>query len=302
MTLRLADAGPELAPDAPVLVVDSGLGGLTVAAALRRRLPGERLVYVGDTARVPYGSKSPQAITAAVTGVVRAAIGRMEVAPKHVVVACNSASAVALPALREVARCGVSGVVEPGAKAAARAAGRRVKATIAVIATEATIRSRAYEIAVGRRRPRARLLLKATPLLVPIVEEGRKHDDPVVRLALEGYLRPLMDMANENGGRLDALVLGCTHYPLLRRAIREVVGERVAIVDSATAAAEDVAGRLTTAGLLRAGDAAEGVRLWATDLPHRVARAAERFLREPLLSADALDADEAAGELLRKSA
>ena len=288
-------------PDGPILVVDSGLGGLTVAAALRKRLPAERLVYVGDTARVPYGSKSPEAIVTACTQVIAAALDRLKEkggpAPKHIVIACNSASAVALPALRErFSPTPVTGVIDAGARAAARAAGNRVRATIGVIATEATIRSRAYNTAILRRRPRAHVLLKPTPLLVPLVEEARAGDDPLVRLALEQYLHPLMRRAEQLSRYLDVLVLGCTHYPLLMDPIRRTVGYEVAIVDSASACAEDVATRLTTAGLLRAqadhADRKPTIQVFATDLPHRFGRLARRFLGEEIAAPELLCVDD----------
>ena len=309
MTLRLvpgsfpgpSSSDPSDLSDGPILIVDSGLGGLTVARAVRRRLPAERVVYAGDAARVPYGGKSPRAIRAAATSLVRAVFDRLDRegsrVPKHVVVACNSASAVALPALREACGgVGVSGVIAPGAKAASRAAGPRVRPAIGVIATEATVRSRAYELAIGKRRPRAALLLRPTPLLVPLVEEGRGNDDPVVKLVLEDYLRPMIERATATVGQLDALVLGCTHYPMLKPAVREVVGPETAVIDSASAAAEDVAGRLTHAGLLRPLDRAADAgptRVFATDLPPRFAKLARRFLNGPMSEPELLEVDDA---------
>ena len=287
MHLRLAP--PTADHNDPMLVIDSGLGGLTVAAAMMARLPGERIVYVGDTARVPYGSKSPRAICRAVSQIVTAASRELASTGggrfKHVVVACNSASAVALPAAQAAAPgAGVSGVIAPGARAAARAAGPEVGAVIGVLATEATVRSGAYECAVARRRPRARLLLKAAPLLVPVVEEGRSPRDKLARLAVKQYLRPLLRRAREikqkrgGAGGLDALVLGCTHYPLLIETFREVAGDRLPLIDSAAACAGDVAQRLSSAGLLADANRAGGLRLMATDLPERFGRMAGRFL------------------------
>jgi glutamate racemase len=283
--------------DRPILIVDSGLGGLTVAAALRRRLPGERLVYVGDTARVPYGSKSDDAIRTAVTQVVRAALDRLDATgslPKHVVIACNSASAVALPALRGMLAGDdliVTGVVDAGARAAAGAAGTGERPIIGVIATEATVRSGAYGRAITKRRPRARVLLRATPLLVPMIEEGRRADDALVKLALRQYLRPMLERAADAGG-LDALVLGCTHYPLLRPTVQEIVGEKVRVVDSASATARAVAFRLTRVAQLASGTDGGPVRVLATDVPERLARRASRFLGEPINEPELLVADE----------
>src|SRR5205823_5750853 len=156
-----------------------------------------------------------------------------------VVIACNTASALALPELRsKFPQLSISGVIEPGAKAAAIAAGKSESPLIGVIATEATIRSKAYERAIHRLRNRARLLLRPTPLLVPIIEEGRKPEDPLVGLALHQYLSPLFDRG------IEVLVLGCTHYPIFKNAIQTMAGAEVRVIDSAQQCAEDVARRL----------------------------------------------------------
>ncbi len=287
--------------DDPILLLDSGLGGMTVAKAIRQRLPRERLVYVGDTARVPYGSKSPAAIRAAACGVLRAALSRLSETgrrPKHVVVACNSASANALEALRDTAgdAFGVTGVIQSGVRTACAAGGSKTRPTIGVIATEATIRSRAYDTAIALRRPRAHLLLRATPMLVPIVEEGRKAGDPLVDLALRQYLTPMLRRAKELAEGLDVLVLGCTHYPALLDAIRKVVGEETTIVDSAGECAADVAERLDRAGLLRAmGDPAP-VRVMATDVTSRFSKLACRLLGETIEAAELLTVEDGAAQ------
>ena len=266
-------------PQAPIAVIDSGLGGLTVAAALRRHLPHEKLIYFGDTARVPYGTKSPAAITSCVAQIIRYL---RRYAPKHVLIACNSASAVALPNLREqFPGLSISGVIEPGARAAARAAGGKREPVIAVIATPATIRSGAYERAIVRRRSHCRIIQKATPLLVPLIEEGRREDDPLVTLCLEQYL------ASIKAARPQVLLLGCTHYPLLGEAIRQIMGGPCGVVDSAQTCAEDVASLLGAAGL-RARPEAGGhdpepaLRLFASDESPFMPRLARRFLGERL--------------------
>jgi len=261
----------------PIVVLDSGLGGLTVVRALRRALPGESIVYFGDTARVPYGSKTAATVTTFVKQIIRF-LAPLE--PKHVVIACNTATALSLGAAREAfPELSITGVIEPGARAAVAAAGTRVRPTIGIIATEATVRSRAYEHAIARLRQNARLVCRATPLLVPIIEEGRDEDDPLVLLALEQYLQPLTDRA------LDVLVLGCTHYPVYRSLIRRVVGDHVAVIDSADECAEDVARRLRGNVLMRAdldddvGAAAAGtLQCYVTDDPVRFARLAPRFV------------------------
>jgi len=262
--------------DSPILVLDSGLGGLTVARAIHARLPAERVVYFGDTARLPYGSKSPETVRHFVRQIIRFATPML---PKHVVIACNTASALALPEIRgQFPGLPIGGVIEPGARAAVEAAGNVAFPVIGVIATEATVRSGAYERSIQRRRHRARVVQKPAPLLVPIIEEGRDGSDPLVRLALEQYLAPLLSRG------VQVLVLGCTHYPLLRREIEQVVGERVSVIDSAERCAEDVARRLASAGTLVSGVATppDWLRCFVTDDAARFQRLAERFLGLPI--------------------
>lgn len=257
----------------PIAVLDSGLGGLTVVRALRRRLPAEDVVYFGDTARLPYGSKTPGVVTGFVTQIVRFL---MPLEPKHVVIACNTATALALPELRAAfPGVSISGVIEPGARAAVEAAGEGGDPVIGVIATEATVRSEAYEKAIGRHRPGARVVQQAAPLLVPIIEDGRQESDPLTQLAVRQYLDPLTTRG------IEVLVLGCTHYPILRGLIEREVGERVRVVDSAEHCAQDVGRRLAAAGLLRSTEESEGaggLRCWVTDDGPRFARLATRFL------------------------
>jgi glutamate racemase len=231
-----------MSPTSPIVVLDSGLGGLTVVKAIRAAMPHERIVYFGDTARMPYGNKSQSAVT----GFVREVLSFLRpLQPKHVVFACNTATALAMTALRGAyPELSFSGVIEPGAKAAAAAAGSKLWPVIGVIATEATVRSKAYERAVHRRRSHVRLLLQGTPALAPLIEEGRDARDPLLRLALKQYLTPLKARG------VDVLVLGCTHYPVLKGLIARMMGEKVAVIDSADQCAEDVARRLSAAGLL----------------------------------------------------
>jgi glutamate racemase len=261
--------------DQPIVVLDSGLGGLTVVAELRRQLPGEDIIYFGDTARLPYGSKSPQTVTDCVRQIVRY-MSRHQ--PKHVLLACNTASAVALATLRaEFPGRSISGVIEPGAKAAAMAAGSKDSPVIGVLATEATIRSRAYDRAIQRRRTQARVLLRAAPLLAPMVEDGRGEDDPLARLAVRQYLEPMLAKG------IDVLLLGCTHYPAYRRLFQEYLGPGVPVIDSAARCAEDVHRRLSAAGMLRSPTPAGG-RWWCcvSDDPQRFQRLAPRFLGCPI--------------------
>jgi glutamate racemase len=236
-----------MSPNSPIAILDSGLGGLTVVKAVHELLPHECIVYFGDTARLPYGSKS----AATVTSFVRQIINFLRPQnPKHVVIACNTATALALPAIRAefAPALSITGVVEPGARAAVNAAGAKPVPIIGVIATEATIRSKAYDRAIHRRRHHARLLLQPTPLLVPIIEEGRTAADPLVKLALSQYLMPMLER------KPDVMVLGCTHYPILKEAIQQMCGGAVNVIDSAQQCAEDVARRLRSVGLLRPMD------------------------------------------------
>jgi glutamate racemase len=272
----------------PIAVLDSGLGGLTVVNALRRALPAEDLVYFGDTAHLPYGNKSP----AAVCGFVRQIVGFLRpMNPKHVVIACNTATALALPTIAaEFPELSISGVIEPGARAAVAAAGAQRLPAIGVIATEATVRSKAYERAILQRRSMARVMLRSTPLLAPMIEEGRTSDDPLVETALRQYLQSMVLR------KVDVLVLGCTHYPLVKKAIAKVIGPKVRLIDSAEQCAQecaqDVARRLGRKGLLRGpmglpddtvategiSSAAGRLRTFVTDDPDRFAALAARFL------------------------
>ncbi|MFQ5430549.1 MAG: glutamate racemase [Phycisphaerae bacterium] len=252
-------------------VFDSGIGGLTVVRELRRRLPNEDVVYFGDTARVPYGIKSEETVT-------RFARENCDFLlrfdPKMIVVACNTASAAALPALRCSLAVPTCGVVEPGAREAVRLADGR---TIAVIATEATINSDAYRKAMKRYAPDARVVQKPCPLFVPLAEEGRHCDDPITLAIIRDYLTPV--------ARLDpkVLVLGCTHYPLLMRAIAEVVGSDVTLVDSGQQTARAVVKRLESGGALAARKAPGRLSCYVSDNPQRFRELGQRFLHHPVV-------------------
>lgn len=251
----------------PIGIFDSGLGGLTVVRAVRRRLPDESIVYFGDTARVPYGIKSGETVT-------RFAVEDCDFLcrhdPKLIVAACNTASAAAIPALSRRFDIPICGVIEPGAREAVRAAGGR---PIGIIATEATIASGAYRRAIWALAPEAAIVEKACPLLVPLVEEGRDAADPVVRAVLAGYLAPL----GEAG--VGTVVLGCTHYPLLRAAIAEALAPGVTLVDSAEAVAAEVAARLASEGLLERGGPGR-TAFYVSDNPQRFCEVGGRFLGE----------------------
>jgi glutamate racemase len=259
----------------PIGIFDSGVGGLTVYRALHDRLPNERFVYLGDTARVPYGTKS-------LATVERYAIENSEFLAsrgvKMLVVACNTASALALPKIREKVGIDVVGVIGPGGRKAVRVTEEKSPARIGVIATEATIASNAYFDAIRRASADAEVLQIGCPLFVSLAEEGWTHEPETASIA-EKYL------AKMNEFTPDALVLGCTHYPILRGVIQRTVGENVTLIDSGEATAEEVEKALNENGLANPSEIA-GERALCDDLDHfyvtdaaeRFAHVAERFL------------------------
>lgn len=248
----------------PVAVFDSGVGGLTVVSALRRELPGEDVVYLGDTARVPYGGKSRSTIERYSEEIARMLFAE---GAKMIVVACNTASALALPYLRSILDIPVEGVIEPGVQAALSATRT---GHVAVMGTKATIGSDAYGCGLRAARPDVRVTAVACPLLVPLIEEGML-DDEVTDAVLRRYLSGLEKTD------ADVLVLGCTHYPLLSGAISRVLGPRFTLVNSAANCARAVARRLGLAGMLSGGS--EGsLQLGFTDPPDRFLEVAGRVL------------------------
>jgi glutamate racemase len=250
----------------PIAVFDSGLGGLSVVRELRRLLPGEDLVYFGDTARVPYGIKSRRTV---VNFALEDARFLLRFEPKLIVAACNTASALAMKELEAELPVPAVGVVEPGARAAVRLADG---APVAVIGTEATIASEAYVNAIQAHAPQLEVVGQACPLFVPLVEEGRSCDDPIVELAAETYLSPL----REQGARV--IVLGCTHYPLLRVAIARCLGPNVHIVESGRETALAVRAVLERGGGLCAQRQTGSLRCFVSDNPVRFRRIGSRFL------------------------
>jgi glutamate racemase len=261
----------------PIGIFDSGVGGLTVYRALHEQLPNERFIYLGDTARVPYGTKS-------LSTVERYALENARFLAAHgiklLVVACNTASALALPAIRAALRMDVVGVIGPGARAAVqlrkRAGGY---GTVAVIATESTVQSGAYTSAIRKADPRAEVIERPCPLFVPLAEEGWA-DSEVARTIAETYLQDLRS-------KVDTLVLGCTHYPILRDVIRTVVGDEVRLIDSGEATAAEVKSLLNQKGLARLTMPTGALErhlcddldhFYVTDAAERFSRVAERFL------------------------
>jgi glutamate racemase len=255
--------------DAPIGVFDSGVGGLTVLRQLRAVLPNEQFVYLGDTARLPYGTKTPASVQ---RYSLQAAQRLLSEGVKYVVIACNTASTFALPSLTEaLAPVPVIGVVEPGAEAACRAtrSGR-----IAVLATEGTVQGGAYHRAIGRIRADAVITAQVCTVFVALAEEGWT-DGEVVEAVARRYLDPVF----EADPGIDTLLLGCTHFPVLSLALHAVAPAGVAVVDSAVTTAHAVHADLENRGLL-APRAGGSVRLLATDGVERFARVGARFLGE----------------------
>lgn len=254
--------------DLPIGIFDSGIGGLTVARQIHRLLPEEDLIYLGDTARVPYGTKSPSTVVRFAcedTGFL------LQQNVKAVVVACNTCSAWALPTLEKKFQTPVFGVLLPGVRAALEKSRTQ---RIGIIGTSATIRSKAYSNGILARCDSAQVFARACPLLVPLVEEGwTRH--PLTRAILREYLSPMLRH------RIDTLILGCTHYPLLKSPIRAVVGKKVALVDSAESCARYVRERLEHLRLRSSRRRKGVIQPFVTDEPDRFAELAARFLGVP---------------------
>ena len=253
----------------PIGVFDSGIGGLTVIRALHRRLPHENLVYFGDTARVPYGPKSPVVVREYAAQDVDFLVGR---SVKMVVVACNTVSAVALDVVQKRARVPVVGMILPGARAAAAATRSR---RVGIIGTRATVESRAYEHALRQLDPSITAVASACPLFVPLAEEGWEEHRSTSLIARE-YLFPLKQE------RIDTLVLGCTHYPVLRAAIDTALEGTVTLIDSGEAAALEVERMLEEHGLRNTSSARPNIRWYVSDIPARFAEVGARFFGAPL--------------------
>lgn len=261
----------------PIGVFDSGMGGLTVLKAMRAALPEEDLVYLGDTARLPYGTKSADTVRAYALQAVQLL---MQHDVKMVVIACNTASSVALGPLAEALKpLPVIGVVEPGAEAGCAAT---QNGHIAVIATESTVRGGAYERAINAQAKDMTVTQLACPLFVALAEEGWT-DGEVTEAAIERYLLPLFP---EGGEVPDTLVLGCTHFPVLAGAISKVLGDKVTLVDSAETTARAVAAKLDENGLAHAPQKKSAVRFMATDSPDRFARVGSVFFGEEIEPGD----------------
>jgi glutamate racemase len=265
-------------PNLPIGVFDSGVGGLTVLRALRQRLPAESTIYLGDTARLPYGTKSSESV---VRYAMQAADHLVTRGIKLLVIACNTASAVSLDPIRDrFDPLPVVGVVEPGAGAAVAASpGQRHL----VLATESTVKRHAYARAIHALAPGAVVAEVACSLLVALAEEGWT-DGPITTAVARAYLAPVLTRPLPE--LPDTIVLGCTHFPLLEGSIRDAVGPVPVIVDSATTTAMHVASLLDRSGMRRAADSPGSLTLHATDGADRFARVGARFLGEPLQPAN----------------
>lgn len=253
----------------PIGVFDSGIGGLTVVRALMERLPFENIIYFGDTARVPYGVKSPETITQYATQITRFLLQK-EV--KLLIIACNTMAAVAYQAVKDLSPVPVLDVIAAGAR---KAIEETTSKHVGVIGTPATINSNAYARAIHEHDPDIRVFSQACPLFVPLVEEGWWHH-PVTRLTAQEYLRPVL------AEHVDTLVLGCTHYPVIKSLIREIVGQDIRLVDSAEAMADITANLLHDMHLGNPQRNPPEYRFYVTDVPYHFQTIGEGLLGRTL--------------------
>jgi glutamate racemase len=256
----------------PVGIFDSGVGGLTVAGEVQKVLPREAIVYFGDTARVPYGTKSKETVT-------KFSVENVEFLMAHnvklVIVACNTASSLSLGFLKRCFKVPVIGVIEPGAKAAA---GVTRTNRVGVIGTRATVSSGAYEKAIKRINAGISVYAASCPLFVPLVEEGWA-DKGITRTIASEYLGPLKKK------NIDTLILGCTHYPLIRGVIEKVMTKKVMLVDSAREVAREARDVLDSCGLLNASPGRPGHKFFSSDEPARFVKLGKKFLRKRITCA-----------------
>ncbi len=258
-----------LSPENPIGVFDSGVGGLTVVRALMERLPFENILYFGDTARVPYGVKSVETIAHYTTQISQFLLERRV---KLLIIACNTMAAVSAQVVRDLSPVPVLDVIEAGAITALNASSTK---RIGVIGTPTTINSNAYGRAIHHHSQDARITSQACALFVPLVEEGWL-EHPVTRLTAQEYLRPVV------AEKVDTLVLGCTHYPLLKPLLQDVAGPGIALVDSAEAMADQTAHLLSELTLHNVSRLAPEYHFFVTDVPLRFQTIGERFLGRSL--------------------
>ncbi|MBV6512065.1 MAG: Glutamate racemase [Ignavibacteriaceae bacterium] len=262
----------------PIGVFDSGIGGLTVVKEIMAKLPNERIIYFGDTARVPYGSKSNETV---IEYSLQDASFLVQKNVKIIVVACNTASSVAIPALREKFTIPVVGMIEAGS---AYAANESKEKKIGVIGTRSTISNRSYSKELKRIDPEFDVFEKACPLFVPLAEEGWIDHNATLEIA-EEYLRELKELS------VDTLLLGCTHYPILKPVIQKVMGEKVKLIDSGVAAAQRVAAELDRIGLRSNSNGLGVVSYYVSDIPSTFEKVASLFLGKPVSHVTKVDTE-----------
>ena len=255
----------------PIGVFDSGIGGLTILRALRKVLPHERFIYFGDNANVPYGGKSKQAVTRLALNVARF-LESCQV--KLIVVACNTASAQALPVLRKQLKVPILGVIEPGAQAALAATKNN---KIAILGTQGTVQSCAYVKAITKRRKKVQVFQQACPLFVPLAEEGFV-DTPAAKWIAQKYLQPIKMSG------VDTVILGCTHYPILKNLIVQILGTHITLVDSADTLADATKNFLQDRKMAVTKGTGR-IKLYASDAPGKFTQAAQKLLDEKIPSA-----------------
>jgi glutamate racemase len=264
--------------DNPIGIFDSGIGGLTVVKQLIRILPDEHLVYFGDTARLPYGTKSEKLIK---QFALEDAAFLEQFGIKYLVVACNSASSVAVELLQTSRNIPVTGVIEPGVMAALKNTKNK---RIGVIGTTATIMSDAYHKKIMEMDPGVKVFGQPCPLLVPLVEEGWLEDD-ITRLTVQKYMAPLL------ANKIDTLILGCTHFPVIKDLIQDEVGAGIRLIDSGEETALVVKDKITALGIRRKPGARGEVQFYVSDIPKKFDEVGTRFLGHPLVNARRVDFD-----------
>lgn len=259
----------------PIGIFDSGFGGLTVMSAINKVLPSENLIYFGDTAHVPYGTKSQNAILKFSKEITSFLIKNRV---KLIVVACNTASALALPVLEKTLKVPIMGVIAPGAKAAIDAS---KNFRIGIIGTEGTIGSKSYSKAINKLA-KAKIYQQACPLLVPLVEEGW-IDEEITDRTVKKYIKPLL------AKKIDTLVLGCTHYPLLRKTLERNLDKNIILVDSATSTALEVKRILDKKSLLASKNGKKYLKFYVSDNPEKFKKIGRRFFSKNITTIKKID-------------
>jgi len=265
--------------DRAIGVFDSGVGGLTVVKQLIKKLPNESIIYFGDTARIPYGTKSEEIVR---RFALEDSFFLMDKDVKLIVVACNTASAIAVPMLQNILDIPVIGVLEPGARAAAIISSKK---RIGVIGTAATIRSNSYQKEIKSITPESQIIQQACPLFVPMVEEGWTEDD-VTYLVAKRYLHILVE------NQVDTVILGCTHYPLLKTAIQKTLGSAVKLVDSGIETAETVKKTLHEKNISAPDNQHSKYYFYLSDMPYKFQEIAERFLERTVPHVETINFDQ----------